>query len=349
MKVQKLFWILLLIYMIMAFSGCQKSNDIHSEHNHSDHETTVDHMVQETKGMHDDNDEGEDHSDPDEHEGINENEGVILSEQGRLLAGIRMVDVSKVQIGKQIEIPGEVGFNEDGLAHITPRYPGVVRDVFVQVGQHVEQGTELAIIESNESLSSYKVLAPISGHIISKHITLGEFKSEDEDMFVIANLNSVWVNCVVYANNIEYIQAGQNISIQAVGSDNFTNGIISYIAPVFDETTRSAIARTVLENENNKWRPGMFIKGFIETSSPEKVPAIQKHAVQIMDNKTVVFVPNGENNFVAREVVVGSSNDKYVELLSGLNVGDKYVLDGAFELKAKIVTSALGGHAGHGH
>ena len=48
-------------------------------------------------------------------------------------------------------------------------------------------------------------------------------------------------------------------------------------------------------------------------------------------------------------VTIGGSDDRLTEILGGLEEGAEYVAAGAFELKAKIVTSALGGHAGHGH
>ena len=168
-------------------------------------------------------------------------------------------------------------------------------------------------------------------------------------MFVIVDLSSVWVNCVVYPNNMQSIKTGQKIVIQDVGSELSATGKISYVAPVYDKNTRSAIARTVLPNANGDWRPGMFIKGIIETSTPTKVPAILKSAVQVMDNETVVFVREGQDSFISKVVTIGEGNDQYVELLSGLNPGEEYVSEGAFELKAKVVTSSLGAHAGHGH
>jgi cobalt-zinc-cadmium efflux system membrane fusion protein len=76
---------------------------------------------------------------------------------------------------------------------------------------------------------------------------------------------------------------------------------------------------------------------------------VEKAAVQVLGDEQVVFVADGPGRFKPVEVVTGDSNSRYIRVLSGLDLGTEYVAAGAFELKAKIVTSSLGGHAGHGH
>jgi cobalt-zinc-cadmium efflux system membrane fusion protein len=274
---------------------------------------------------------------------------ITLTDQAIELANITIGKVIKTKIHNTIELPGEIGFNEDRLAHITPRYGGIAREVKKQLGEYVEEGDVLAVIESNESLTSYSVKAPIAGHIIKKHITLGEYISEEDNMYVIANLTTVWVNCEVYPKNAEFIRRGQKVSIKAIGSDNQAEGVISYISPVYNEATRSSIARAVISSQNRKWRPGTFIQASFSITSPKEVPVVSKKAVQVLDEKNIIFVPEGKNVFKPVEVVLGMNDEKSVEIADGLQLGDQYVMNGAFELKAEIVTSALGDHAGHGH
>jgi cobalt-zinc-cadmium efflux system membrane fusion protein len=76
---------------------------------------------------------------------------------------------------------------------------------------------------------------------------------------------------------------------------------------------------------------------------------VEKDAVQVLDNEHVVFVSEGLGRFRPVEVEVGDSDSLFTIILSGLEEGTEYAVAGAFELKAKIVTSSLSGHAGHGH
>ena len=340
----------------MAFTGCNKSektshdhsshaaHDDHEGHNHSSHADHDDHEGHDHSAHSDHDDhEGHDHSDHDEAP------SVAVSERGKSLAGITIDTVKSISIGKKIVLTGEIGINEDNLAHVQPRYAGVATKVYGRLGQYVKSGTLLAEVESNTSFSSYKIKAPISGRIIGKHITPGEYVGEEKDLFVIANLATVWVNCLVYPKDMSSVKVGQKVLISSIDTDISTETTISYINPIIDGSTRSTTARAILSTPNGTWRPGMYIKGTIELASPEAVTAVTRNAVQFLDNKEVVFIPDGKGTFSPVEIKTGLRDDRYIEIASNLSIGDKYVSEGAFELKAHIVTSALGDHAGHGH
>jgi len=323
--------------------------DEHTGHDHSIHEEAEenheghDHVVEVEEV---DDHEGHDHSLEDDHSGEME---IKLSSQAVKLAEIKMEKVFKTQLAKTIEMSGEVGFNEDRVANITPRYAGIARQVKKHLGEFVKKGDVLAVVEGNESLTKYNIVAPISGHIIEKNITIGEFLGEEEAIYVIADMKTVWVNCEVYPNIAQHLNIGAQVKINAVGMDLQTIGNISYLAPIFSEETRSSIARIEISSENMKWRPGMFIYASLEKASERKVPVVKKDAVQVLNDKNVIFIQEATNLFEPVEVELGMSDDNYAEIKSGLHLGDSYVSKGAFELKAKLVTSALGDHAGHGH
>jgi len=316
-------------------AGQLYEKDAHDRHDlHSDHaDTNVEHEEKNDHDVHDD-----------------EEVTVVLTDKAMEFARLTIEVVNKKSIGRSIELPGEIGFNEDRLAHITPRYPGIVKQVVKQLGETVQKGELLAVVESNESLAAYTISSPISGKIVKKHITSGEFVGEDATLFVVADLTTVWVNCDVYARDADFVKSGQEIQISAVGTDWQVKARLSYVASVYNKTTRSMIARAVIPNTGEKWRPGTFITGTIPVSTDKHVLVVSRSALQLLYGETIVFVP-GEHKNEFNPVVVqkGVENNRHVEILSGLEEGDIYVATGAFELKAKIVTSALGGHAGHGH
>jgi len=83
----------------------------------------------------------------------------------------------------------------------------------------------------------------------------------------------------------------------------------------------------------------------------DKVPAIvivAKDILQDIDDKICIFVKN-EHCFEARPVTVGRSNERKVEIVSGIRPGEKIVTKNSFRLKAELEKAAGGGHAGHGH
>ncbi len=329
--------------------------DEHAGHDHGD-DADADHKTDEV-----DEHEGHDHGDDaetdhktdeaDEHEGHDHEEGlkVELTTDGVNLAGINVSQVTTRFITSYIELPGEIGFNEDRLVHISPRFAGIALQAHARVGDFVKKGEVVAIVESNESMNSYPIKAPISGWVIERHITPGEFVSEENSIYIVADLSTVWINLAVYTKDAGRVRKGQTATIHVIGAETETTGSIEYVTPILDFHTRNATARIILSNPNNIWRPGSFVKATISNESGKESLAVEKDAVQYLDGQSVVFVADGPNSYKPIEIVTGESDDEYVQVLRGLSEGAQYVSSGAFELKAHIVTQNMDAHAGHGH
>jgi len=296
------------------------------------------------------------HEDPGEHEegdtDLHEGESdatVRLSSRGQELGGIKVAKVAKVVVGRSVVLPGEVGFNEDLRVHVTPRYGCVIREMHATLGTRVEKDDVLAVVESNENLTSYEVRAPLSGRVVAREGAVGAYASEETTLFTVADLSTVWIDLVVYPRHLADVREGARAVVRSVGSPQSATGTISYVAPVFDRERRVALARVVLPNPDGQWRPGMFVRAEVSVGGGDQVTAVESEAVQRLDEKAVVFVPVGDSLFRAVPVTVGATGPTHTEIKAGLVPGDAYVAAGAFELKAKLVTSSLGGHAGHGH
>jgi cobalt-zinc-cadmium efflux system membrane fusion protein len=320
------------------------------EHDHTGHEQHSevseeehDHATPPHEPVHEGHDDGHEHAHDD-------GELVVeLTPEAVSLAEIKTAVVQHGAIVRRIELPGEVGFNEDRLAHIAPRFAGIALQAMKRVGDRVEAGEAVAVVESNESMNPYTIESPITGWVIQRHITPGEFVSEQRSIYVIVDLSDVWVDLAVYPKDAHRIREGQVARIRALGTDLTTEGVIDYVTPVMDVHTRSLTARVVLPNTDNRWRPGFFVQATVAAEAKDEGLVVEKEAVQYLDEQTVVFLVEGAGHYRPVGIITGASDQEHVRVLSGLQEGQKYVSKGAFELKARIVTGALGGHAGHGH
>ena len=352
----KLLFVLLLPLFLSDISAQDEHNHDHSneqkaqevnDHESHDHDNEFDSFKAHTESAdHSDHDDHADHSDHEEH---SDELTVMLTPEAIKLAGITFSKVKQGRIERTVELPGEIGFNENRLAHIAPRFAGIALQTNYRIGDFVEEGNVVAIVESNESMNPYSIKAPISGWVIERHITRGEFVSEENSIYVIADLSTVWVNLAVYPKDANRIKKGQIAILKSIGTDNITTGKIEYITPVMDIRTRSATARISLSNPGNTWRPGSFVQATITTEAGNESLLVEKNAVQYLEEKSVVFVVDGPNRFKPVDVVTGDRDASHIQIIAGLGEGTEYVSNGAFELKAKIVTSNLDAHAGHGH
>ncbi len=132
--------------------------------------------------------------------------------------------------------------------------------------------------------------------------------------------------------------------ITAEGFPIEATGTISYISPVVAEATRTATARVVMPNPDERWKPGMFVTARIVLATEPVRTLVPNDAIQTVDNKPIVFVPE-EDGFAPRPVTVGRANKTHSQILAGLEPGDRYVMNGAFVLKAELGK----GEGGHDH
>ena len=97
-------------------------------------------------------------------------------------------------IRETLLLNGIIQPNEEQLVAVLPRFAGVVRAVTKRLGESVNKGEVVARIESNESLTQYDVVAPISGTVIERKGALGEYADRDKRLMVIADLTTLWVD-----------------------------------------------------------------------------------------------------------------------------------------------------------
>jgi len=200
--------------------------------------------------------------------------------------------------------------------------------------------------KQNNQLTHIEIRSPFKGTVIEKHITLGEVIRNDSKVFVVADLSSVWVNISVYQKDMRFIRNGQSVIIKAGESIPDVRGKISWVKPMVGEETRTSIARIVIPNHKEVWRPGLFVTGKVEVSEVEVSVLVPKTAVQIIENKKIVFVEE-RDGFEAKPIKIGRSDEKNLEILSGVSTGQRYVTKGGFTLKSNLAKGEFSG--GHSH
>jgi len=196
--------------------------------------------------------------------------------------------------------------------------------------------------EDDTTLTHFVIRAPFDGVITKKHLSQGEWAKEDAEIYVIADLSSVWVDVIVYAKDIDAVHLGQEATVKTESFGLEGIGTVSYVGPLVGEDSRTAKARIVIPNPEGKWRPGLFTKVELVRHNASPPLVIRNEAIQTLQNKSVVFVQY-DDQYEARPVTVGRSNGKVSEILKGLSPGERYVTNNSFVLKAEM------GKAGMSH
>lgn len=269
---------------------------------------------------------------------------VELSDAKVAAAGIELETAAPGVLRDGLLLNGILQPNQEALVQVTPRFPGIVRDIRKRIGDQVNKGDVLATVESNQSLTLYELRAPIAGTIIDRQASLGEYASEQKPAFVIADLSTVWVDFSVYRRDLKRVRIGDTVIIDAEDGGSPIEAKISYVSPVGSSETQSALARAVVGNADLRLRPGLFVTGrLLLAAKPVKI-AVKTSALQSVENRTVVFVRVGRK-FETREVEIGDRDPQQVEITFGLVEGDVYAAKNSFVIKAEQAK----GTASHEH
>ncbi len=270
-------------------------------------------------------------------------EGVKLTDAQIAAAGIEMLTAGPRELRDILRLNGMIQPNQEAMVKVTPRFPGVIRSMRKRLGDKVKKDEVLATIESNQSLTTYELKAPIDGTVIDRDGTLGEFAAEARPLFTIADLSTMWIDFAVYRRDFARVRVGDAVSIDVEDGGPPIEAKIDYVSPIGASDTQSSIARAVVANDG-RLRPGLFVDGKVVLSAKPVDVAVRTSALQTLEGKTVVFVREGDS-FAAREVELGGRDADWVEVTFGLLAGDVYAAKNSFVVKAEIGK----GSAAHEH
>jgi len=328
------------------------------------------------------------------------------------MLGIEIAAAAPGVMPAEVHVSGTIGFNEDKLARVVSRAAGTARSVLANIGDRVEAGASLAILDSKDvadakavylaardklnlaemtfnredalfnkrvsseqdlinarrelaqarsdmrsatqnlltlgfhddalerlaaepiDLSRVDIVAPFAGEVVEKHIFAGEFLTPAHEVFVVADLGVVWVHLQVSADRLKDVTVGAPVEI-ADGHGLRADAKVSYLAPVISNETRAAVARVELPNPEHAWRPGSVVEATIEGPTAPAAVVVPSAAVQTVQGQPSVFLPVA-GGFRLQTVKLGRSNEQQVEIIKGLNAGDKIAVGQTFALKSEL-------------
>jgi cobalt-zinc-cadmium efflux system membrane fusion protein len=268
---------------------------------------------------------------------------VQIAAEAAAAAGVEVETAGPAAIREQLSLTGTVQPNPARLAKVRARFPGVIREVRKGLGEKVAAGQVLATVQSNESLETYSVAAPVSGVVLERSAVSGEATGE-EPLFVVGDLSELWAELDVFGGDLGRIKPGQPVRVTSLDDTVVAVSQIAAVSPVTTHSTQSVRARVVLDNASGHWRPGQFVHGDVTAAEAEVPLAVKNTALQRFRDFTVVFAQVGDV-YEVRMLELGRTDGEWTEVLGGLEPGENYVAGNSFLIKADIEKSG----ASHDH
>jgi len=248
-------------------------------------------------------------------------------------AGVGTAVAGPGAISDELVLYGAIAPDATRVRAVHARFAGVIRSVSRNVGDTVRSGDALATIESNESLQTYTVAAPIGGTVTVRHAAPGE-QTDAEPLFEIADFSSVWVELDVFSRDRSRLRTGLPVLVTA-DDETSASASIDYLAPVGDRASQRVTARVSLDNADALWTPGRFVEGRVTIGTTPVALAVPLSALQRFRDFDVVFAQVGDV-YEVRMLTLGRRDARSVEVLDGLAAGTVYVTDNSYLIKADI-------------
>jgi len=203
----------------------------------------------------------------------------------------------------------------------------------------VSQNQISEIEKTGEIQENIGIYADRSGIVLTKKVNVGDYLKKGEALFTIADLSKVWVVFDAYEGDLGFIKEEDELSftVASLPGKSFT-GKVTFVNPTVDPQTRVTKVRVEIENESGKLKPEMFANATVQSRLGESGEMIlPKTAVMWTGERSVVYVYDGneeEPSYELREVVLGPALGNAYSINSGIEVGERVVVNGTFTVDA---------------
>lgn len=188
------------------------------------------------------------------------------------------------------------------------------------------------LTNARKALSNTSLKAPISGNINNDFITVGQLLGGGSPVCEIVNNSSLKLNIKITEREVYKIKTGQIVKVHiAVFPDKTFTGKISSIAQKADAAMKFNVEITLNNNADVKLRSGLYAEAELPVKNEQKIIISKKSIVGSMERPVVYVVENGRA--IRRELIIGQSNEKQVEVLKGLSENESVIISGQLNIK----------------
>jgi Cu(I)/Ag(I) efflux system membrane fusion protein len=197
---------------------------------------------------------------------------------------------------------------------------------------------EIKELESHGKPSTFLTLrSPLEGTVLVKNTFAGQYVTLEKELYVLADLSTVWVQAKVYEYELPHVEKDQPafVTVPALPEKMFSGKVV-FLQPTVDPKTRTVQVRVELPNEEGLLRPGMFAHVTIEHSMGTGL-LVPASAVIRTGERDVAYLVKSEGRFVPVEVKISPFRFEAAkgaggrfQVLEGLKAGDLVVTSANF-------------------
>ena len=203
------------------------------------------------------------------------------------------------------------------------RYQDAIEEIRNRQAVMAQRRSELSL--ARQQLADTSVRAPLDGVVQEKRASVGEYLAAGAPVVNIVKMDPLRLRAEVPEREAKNVRSGQNVRVTIDGDTNVYLGQIMRLSPVIAQQSRMLLVEADVRN-NGKLRPGAFAHAEIVTNDAQMVATVPSKAIVTFAGiEKVIVVQNGKA--LEKPVTTGRRNGEWTEIVAGVNVGDRVVVD----------------------
>ena len=184
-------------------------------------------------------------------------------------------------------------------------------------------------------LKDKNIVAPFSGILGYRGLTEDILGSENSIIITLDDSSIIYSDIKIPETFASVIKKGLSINAKFAGyKDRSYQGTVDAVSSRINADTRSLLTRIKINNENFELIPGSLLEVIVNFDKRKSL-SIPDTSIMLEGNKSYVYKVTKENIANKLEITVGSRNEGYVEVLSGLKIGDTIVAEGLKKVRPR--------------
>jgi hypothetical protein len=188
-----------------------------------------------------------------------------------------------------------------------------------------------ALIKTRKVHKTMQIHSPVKGFVVKKNALHGMHVQPGMNLYMIADLSNIWVIVDVYEYEVPWVKLGQDaeMNLSYFPGKKF-KGKVTFIDPILDSKSRTLKVRIEFPNPGGELKPEMYANVTLKSKVVRKELVIPEEAIIYAGDKTIAIVQNSSGTFASRELNLGVKTQGYVQVLKGLEKGEKVVTSSVF-------------------
>lgn len=193
------------------------------------------------------------------------------------------------------------------------------------------------VLKTRQIYPYVTIKATKNGVLLERKVNPGEIVEKNRELFNLADLKTIWLVGYAFEKDSPYLHLGEAVTGTIEERNGASiNGVLSYVSPILDSTTKTLEVRADIPNKDFKIKPNMYAEMFVNTGIAH-VLAIPTDAVEKFGDYNFAYVKVAPHTYEERRVETGKKNDLYTEIISGVKAGEAVVTRGSFELLGESI------------